>query len=1293
MRSRKDITKPTIVSILMLLLLTISPLIAGEKEKAAALYKKGLKHFEAGRFEQAIEYHEKALRIARANGLRTLEAKALGALGKDYHWPAETYDPIRKATEYYEKALAIYRGLDDQAGEMEIQDMLFRAYHVLGEFAKEIECLETLLDYYSNSGDEERETSIRNSIKYAREWESGGIDYIEHVSGLAGLMQEIGAKELEVAYLINIGNTYLDRNDVRGAIESFQSALKITQQENQQRDEFACLNGLARAHYESCDYHAALEYASKALDAARAEGRKIDESSALNILGEVYRDLGYLTESLNAQKMALDIASEIGDGDREAVSLLCLANSYFELLEFKSALPLYERSLEIAEQIGNREGMRANLNNLGATYCQLGDYERAIQFHKKSLAMGRNTEGEMDQAASLTELGEEYARLGDHSSAMEHQEMALSSFRDLGDKSGQSIALHRLGSAYIGLGNHIKALEALLESRALCLELDTSSESEIALGSIADILAQMGALTKTSSVCVKPIHPIPLGRCHLMWGDFIEARAQFIRRRAEAKDSQLPSRLLASYIGEGLACEGLGEIEDARDAFKKAVEILERRRDALTLSQRRKFLAGMEGFFLRIEAYEGFVRTNAKLKDTGQAFFWAENTRARVLTEQLAAKGAQSGDLRLSKELAEEEERLDLELRMNLKSQEAAFKADNKELAWKLEAEYAAIKKRQSEFIDRLRQNREYAEYAAAHYPAPIKANQVPLASDEVLIEFEVTDPMTYVFVLQKGEKIRQLAVNKSRAELETLTGAFRSAFERDASRYEFDIALAKELFDLLLKDALDGVPENTKLIVVPDECLCLLPFEALAVETDIASTAEQDRLAAQLEPVDGLVAADRIAKALLTVREWRPGPHAKLPRIGIPIEFAAYSVEVEDGAERQLAEIASALAKRGLCNSRYRVECYTDNIGETSYQKSISRSRAKTVADYLAAADGLDEARFHPVGLGGSWPVASNATVEGRAKNNRVELVRLPPEGVALSPPDASSPGMAHKTEYLIDRFASVSYWQASTVLASHRGLRAGQKRKHKKDLFALADPIFNEDDERLSGVAHGKDRLPRTEGAPMSGREVLLTARANGADFVFDRLRNTAKGAEEVGKLFRRLFFRRRVDILTGESASRAEVNQRDLKDYRYIIFATHAVLGNELPYVKEPALVLTLEPDVDERDGFLRMSDVANLRLNADLVCLTACQTGLGAQQAGEGVMGLTRAFMYAGCDSLLVSLWSVAEDSSVDLMREFFKSVKKGKKDRSEALHDAKMFLREHGYDHPFCWAPFVLVGER
>ncbi len=125
---------------------------------------------------------------------------------------------------------------------------------------------------------------------------------------------------------------------------------------------------------------------------------------------------------------------------------------------------------------------------------------------------------------------------------------------------------------------------------------------------------------------------------------------------------------------------------------------------------------------------------------------------------------------------------------------------------------------------------------------------------------------------------------------------------------------------------------------------------------------------------------------------------------------------------------------------------------------------------------------------------------------------------------------------------------------------------------------------------------------------------------------------------------------------------------------------------------SLVLSKDTNSGE-DGFLQATEIFNLNLNADLVVLSACQTGLGKLVRGEGMIGLTRAFMYAGTPAVMVSLWSVSDISTATLMGEFYRNLVKHNLNKTDALRKAQLALLKDGkFAHPFYWAPFVLVGD-
>jgi CHAT domain-containing protein len=244
---------------------------------------------------------------------------------------------------------------------------------------------------------------------------------------------------------------------------------------------------------------------------------------------------------------------------------------------------------------------------------------------------------------------------------------------------------------------------------------------------------------------------------------------------------------------------------------------------------------------------------------------------------------------------------------------------------------------------------------------------------------------------------------------------------------------------------------------------------------------------------------------------------------------------------------------------------------------------------------------------------------------------------------------------------------------------------------VFVLADPVFDAGDER---VRNAKKKVEKQQ----SGTALQITsnklkqaaeesrARRDGDRLV--RLKGTRKEADKILALVPAGNSRAAFDF----DANRALVSSGELSQYRYIIFATHGLLDSIHPELS--AIVLSL---VDEsgnpQDGYLRLHDVYNLNLPADVVVLSGCQTGLGKEVKGEGLIGMTRGFMYAGAARIVVGLWNVDDDATADLMVRFWRGILKENKRPSEALRAAQLEMLSGGrWQAPNYWAAFILQGE-
>ena len=277
-----------------------------------------------------------------------------------------------------------------------------------------------------------------------------------------------------------------------------------------------------------------------------------------------------------------------------------------------------------------------------------------------------------------------------------------------------------------------------------------------------------------------------------------------------------------------------------------------------------------------------------------------------------------------------------------------------------------------------------------------------------------------------------------------------------------------------------------------------------------------------------------------------------------------------------------------------------------------------------------------------------------------------------ALGPAGAGGPAFAGARH-------TFSYMPSATVLTFERTARRRQGTP-ARPLLAVGDPVY-EDLER----APAPTSLERRALATRSAREAI---RKRGLP-VFAPLPATRV---EVTRVAATLGLPPdSPDVRLGRAANEKDIKALDLGAYRYLHFATHGVLAGDVPYLNQPALVLAQTTNLGGEDGFLTMSEVLKLPLRADMVVLSACQTALGREVTGEGVMGLTRAFLYAGSRAAVVSLWPVDDASTALFMTRFYEHATRGLAP-ARALARAREDLRaDPRYAHPFYWAPFVFFG--
>jgi CHAT domain-containing protein len=383
--------------------------------------------------------------------------------------------------------------------------------------------------------------------------------------------------------------------------------------------------------------------------------------------------------------------------------------------------------------------------------------------------------------------------------------------------------------------------------------------------------------------------------------------------------------------------------------------------------------------------------------------------------------------------------------------------------------------------------------------------------------------------------------------------------------------------------------------------------------------------------------------------------------------------------------------------------------------QLSIGRKQmAKQVAQLRKALDPgvstIDEIPPFDVVLAYKLYQEILAPVEAGFKGKKVMLVvphaelgQLPISLLVTQATNQPAKGGAitfagYKSVPWLTRDIAVAQVPSVTALTALRSLPEGNP--NRKNFVGFGDPYFSSAQEK-SAQKSASTQLA-TRGMPLKLRSAPKIAGVSSAELaLLPRLPDTSIEIEEIAKVVGA----QPGDIFLHKQASVKQVTSMDLSDRKVIMFSTHGLVPGELNGLTQPALAMS-SPDVtgDKDDGLLTMDKVLTLKLDADWVVLSACNTAAGEGAGSEAVSGLGRAFFFAGAKALLVSNWPVDSAASRVMMTDLFKNQQKAQgTSKAELLRQAMLNQVDQGgmkegntmkysYAHPLFWAPFVVVGD-
>jgi CHAT domain-containing protein/Tfp pilus assembly protein PilF len=663
--------------------------------------------------------------------------------------------------------------------------------------------------------------------------------------GLLAEEKELVRIELGHALLAQVTQLYR-RGSYQRAMDISKLALEIAEQAGDKGVAADALRGIGNAHRSQGNYTEALEQHRKSLRISEEIGDKAGIANTLNDIGNVHDLQGNYTEALEQFQKSLRIKEEIGNKAGIANTLNNIGIVHDLQGNYSEALEQYRKSLRIKEEIGNKAGIASTLNNIGAVHLSQGDYTEALKQFQKSLRISEEIGNKAGIAASLNNIGIVLWWQGNYAQALEQYQKGLRINEEIGDKAGIARLLNNTGLMHQSQGNYTLALEQYQKGLRINEEIGDKAGIAMLLSNVGIVHRLQGDYIEALEQfrkCLKITEEIGdkegiantlngIGLVHRRQGNHTQA-LQFAERAALLA-TQIGSRetIWEACANAGKAHFALKQFAQARQSFDQAITTIESLRALVAGGEQEQ----QRSFESKISPYHAMVELLIARNDPHQALSYAERARARVLLDVLS-----SGRLNITKTMTAAEIEQERALKGRLVS---------------LNTQISRERQRQSADQDRLNQldsqlQKVRLELEAfqtnlyvAHPELKPQRGEAPIINareiaallpdaGSALLEYVVTDDHTYLFAITRAEgkpeaELRVYTLPIKRADLAQQAESFRQLLAgRDLDFH----AAARQLYRLLLRPARAQIAAKTNLIIVPDDKLWELPFQALVTE------------------------------------------------------------------------------------------------------------------------------------------------------------------------------------------------------------------------------------------------------------------------------------------------------------------------------------------------------------------------------------------------------------------------------------------------------------------------------
>jgi CHAT domain-containing protein/Tfp pilus assembly protein PilF len=892
---------------------------------------------------------------------------------------------------------------------------------------------------------------------------------------------------------------------------------------------------------------------------------------------------------------------------------------------------------------------------------------KAIEKFAEASALWRAVGDKRREAIALSFIGKVHDVLGDKEKALDYYTQTLSLVRTVGDRSSEAATLNNIGLIYDSLGEKQKALDYYNRALPILQETGNPHVKGITLVNIGLVHDSIGEKQKAlqsyqnALLLLREAHDraseaVALNNIGYLYDSIGE------RQKALAYFSQaLP---ILQEIGarrvEAITLNNIGYVYDALGEEPKALEYYNRALPVLRVVGDRR----MEAITLN---NVGLVQK--ALADNKKALeFFNQALELRRGVKDAPGEGVTLSDLgSVYALLGDDQKALDL-YRQSLQLSRAG---DDKSTESSTLRRIALVELSHGQ-LEEARRNLEDALNIVEHLRTRIVGQELRASYFasiqeffesyiDLLMRLHRTNPAKGydALALQAVERARARSLLESliEARANIREGVDHALTERERTLQQKLDATAERQARLLVSEATGAQATTLK----QETEKLLTQYEE--VETEIRASSPRYASLMQPQPLSANAIQQQVLDADTLLLEFALGDERSYVWAVTPSSINSFELPPRETIETATRRISQLLTER---NKHIRFEKPAEQ----------SARIAKADADYVSASSFLSQMLLGRVA---SQLQKKRLLIVADGALNYLSFA-------ALTDPGRNLP--------LVAEHEIVSLPSASTLSVLRRELT--DRRQAPKTVAVIADPVFEKDDVRLVGAKSGRRSKPNN--TTIGGISITAFVKTEGSVFL------PQSELDEVTEIHRLLFTRREAEaILTlvpetdrfkalDFDANRAVVTSPALGQYRYVHFATHGFLNTAHPELSGIVLSLVNHRGV-EQDGFLWANEVYSLRLPAEMVVLSGCRTGLGKEIKGEGLVGLTRGFMYAGSKRVLVSLWDISDESSADLMARLYRAMLKDHKTPAAALRAAQVeIMKDKRCQAPYYWAAWVLQGE-